>query len=98
MLHSMEYIRGYLPSVSSCAPGVLARVTIRSAREGGPFGVPMAARRVFVAALSGCGGGVAGRRISLTRTVFRSGFAEGLTEPLRAVGGATGHFEGATEA
>ena len=31
MLRSMEYIRGYLSFVSSCASGVLAGVTIQSA-------------------------------------------------------------------
>ena len=98
MLRSVEYIGGDLPSVSPLASGVLAGVTIRCASEGGPFGVPTAARRVFAAAPSGGGGGVAGREISLIRTVFHSGVAEGFTEPLRAVGGTTGRFQEVTEA
>ena len=49
-------------------------------------------------ALTGGGGGVASRGISLVGAVFCSEFVECLTEPLRAVGGATGRFQEVTEA
>ena len=58
MFRSMEYNRGYLPSVSFSPSGVRAGVTIR-AGEGGPFRVPSAAGGFFTAALTGGGGGVA---------------------------------------
>ena len=87
--------KGYLPSVPSSPSGVQAGVTIR-AREGGPFSVPLAAGRFVAAALSGCGG-VAGRRTRLIGAVRRD-CAEGIAEPLCAVGGATGRFQEVTEA
>ena len=55
---SMEYNRGYLPSVSFSPSGVRAGVAVR-AREGGPFRVPSAAGGFFTAALTGGCGGVA---------------------------------------
>ena len=86
---------GYLPSVPSSPSEVRAGVTIRD-REGGPFSVPSAAGRFVAAALSGCGG-VAVRRIRLIGTV-PCDCAEGVAEPLCAVGGATGRLQEVTEA
>ena len=51
---SMEYNRGYLPSIAFRPPGVRRRVAIR-AREGCPFGVPSATGGFLVAALAGGG-------------------------------------------
>ena len=84
-----------LPSVPSSPSGVPAGLTIRD-REGGPFSVHSAAGRFVAAALSGCGG-VASRRIRLIGAVRRD-CAEGVAEPLCAVGGATGRFQEVTEA
>ena len=51
---SMEYNRGYLPSIAFRSPGVRRRVAIR-AREGWPFGVPSATGGFLAAALAGGG-------------------------------------------
>ena len=49
---SMEYNRGYLPSVAFRPPGVRRGVAIR-AREGCPFGVPAATGGFLAAAVAG---------------------------------------------
>ena len=51
---SMEYNRGYLPSIAFRPPGVRRGVAIR-AREGCPFGVPSATGGFLAAALAGGG-------------------------------------------
>ena len=93
MFRSMEYNRGYLPSVSMSPSGVRAGVAIR-AREGGPFRVPSAAGRFFTGALAGGGGGVASGRL---RSI-RLDLAECVAEPLCAVGGVASRFQEVTEA
>ena len=96
MFRSMEHKRGYLPSISSSPSGVRAGVAIR-AGEGGPLSVSSAAGMFFTAVRTGGGGGVASRRIRLIGAVCRDR-AEGVAEPLCAVGGATGRFQEVTEA
>ena len=53
-VRSMEYNRGYLPSIAFRPPGVRRRVAIR-AREGCPFGVPSATGGFLAAVLAGGG-------------------------------------------
>ena len=96
LFRSMEYNRGYLPSVSFSPPGLWAGVTIR-AREGGPFRVPSPAGGFFTAALTGGSGGVANRRIR-PFCAGRCDRAEGVAEPLCAVRGAAGRFQEVTKA
>ena len=92
----MEYNGGYLPSVSFSPSGVWAGVAIR-AREGSPFRVPSAAGGFFTAALTGGSGGVAGRRLRPIGA-YHLDLAEGVAEPLFAVGGATSRFQEVMEA
>ena len=96
MFHSIEYKRGYLPSVLSSPSRVRAGVTIR-AWEGGPFSVPSAVGGFFTAALIGGGGRVASRGVRSVGVV-RLDCAEGVAESLCAVGGATSRFQEVTEA
>ena len=91
----MKYNRGYLPSVSFSPSGVRAGVAIR-AREGSPFRVPSATGGFFTAALTGGGGGVAGGRLRPIGAVHLD-LAEGVAEPLSAVGGVTSRVQEVTE-
>ena len=57
-------------------------VAIQSSRKGGPFGIPSTAQRVFVATLSGGGGGVTGGRFGPISTEWSCGVAECLAGPI----------------
>ena len=92
----MEYSGGYLPSVSFRPSSVRAGVAVR-ARESGPFRVPTATGGFFPAALTGGGRGVARGRLRPIRAVHLD-LAEGVAEPLCAVGGGTSRFQEVTEA